>query len=189
MPAPTGDAQASHPGHGSAGEEEAAEPRFLVVGRVRAPRGVQGELRIRILTDFPERFGEQSELWIGSPPRPVVVQRSRIRGDEAWVKLVGFDDRNAVEVFRGSDALVPLEQAMPLPEGTFYIHEIVGLEVWTDEGERLGIVTDVHSLPANDVYVVDTGKAEVWLPAIEDVILEISPDQGRMVVHLLEGLL
>ncbi len=189
MPKRKGDAPVPHRGHGSAGEGESAEPRFLVVGRVRAPHGVRGELRIRILTDFPERFQEQAELWMGTPPQLVVVQRARVRGNEAWVKLVGFDDRNAVEGFRGSDVLIPLEQAMPLPEDTYYIHEIVGLEVWTDEGERLGVVSDVLSLPANDVYVVDADETEIWLPAIEDVILEIDPEEGRMVVRLLPGLL
>jgi len=188
MPRGKRDAPVPHRGHGSAGKEESAEPRFLVVGHVRAPHGVRGELRITILTDFPERFQEQAELWMGSPPRLVVVQRARIQGDVARVKLLGFDDRDSVEGFRGSAVLVPLEQAMPLPDDTYYIHEVVGLEVWTDEGERLGVVSDVLSLPANDIYVVAADEKEIWLPAIEDVVLNIDIHGGRMVVRLLPGL-
>ncbi len=174
--------------NGSAESHLPAEPRFLIVGQVRAPHGVRGEVRVQILTDFPERFRQGAEVWIGPEPRPYTIQQARFHEGDVLIKLVGLDDRDAVESFRGAEVSVPAEHAMPLPEDTFYVHQIVGLHVWTDEGERLGTVTEVLSLPANDVYVVDTAQGEVWLPAIADVVLNIDLEQRRMTVHLLPGL-
>jgi 16S rRNA processing protein RimM len=173
---------------GSAGQDGSAEPRFLVVGHVRAPHGVHGDLRVQILTDFPERFSPDAEIWLGLPPERHIVQRVRMEQDQALITLAGLNDRDSVERFRGTAVLIPREQAMPLPEDTYYIHDIVGLEVWTDAGERLGTVSEVMELPANDVYVVDSPQGEILLPAIADVVLSIDLPAGRMTVHLLPGL-
>ena len=173
---------------GSAGQDRSAEPRFLVVGYVRAPHGVRGDLRVQVLTDFPERFSPGAEIWLGQPPERHVVQEARMEEDQTLVKLVGLNDRNSVERFRGAYVLIPREKAMSLPEDTYYIHDIVGLEVWTDAGERLGIVAEVMELPANDVYVVDSPQGEILLPAIADVVLRVDLAAGRMTVHLLPGL-
>ena len=173
---------------GSAEQEQAAEPRFLVVGFVRAPHGVRGELRVQVLTDFPDRFSPKSEVWLGDPPERHIVLKARFQKDDVLLQLDGLDDRNSVERFRGSELLAPDDRAMPLPENTYYIHEIVGLEVWTDAGDRLGKVVEVLSLPANDVYVVDSPQGDILLPAIADVVLNIDLAAGRMTVHLLPGL-
>jgi len=183
------DGQSLRDANGSAERDLPAEPRFLIVGQVRAPHGVRGELRVQVLTDFPERFRQGAEIWIGPEPRRYTIQNARFYKGDVVIKLVGLDDRNAVEMLRGAEISVPTEQAMPLPADTFYVHQIVGLQVWTDAGQRLGVVSEVLSLPANDVYVVDTAEGEVWLPAIADVILGIDLEQGRMTVHLIPGLL
>jgi len=187
MPRPASGDPPRNESIGSAGQRS-AEPRFLVIGHVGAPHGVRGELRIQVLTDFPERFSPGSEIWLGRPPERRVVQRARIENDQAHVKLVGLDDRNSVERFRNSEVLIPRERAMPLPEDTYYIHDIVGLEVWSDDGERLGTIAEVMELPANDVYVVDSPQGEILLPAIADVILSVDLESHRMTVHLLPGL-
>lgn len=175
--------------NGSAQRDPQAEPRFLIVGQVRAPHGVRGEVRVQILTDYPERFCQGAAVWIGPERLRHTIQKARFHEGDVLLKFVGLDTRNAVESFRGAEVSVPVEQAMPLPDGTFYVHQIVGLDVWTDEGERLGPVVEVLSLPANDVYVVQTAHGEAWLPAIADVVLDINLAQGRMTVHLLPGLL
>jgi 16S rRNA processing protein RimM len=173
---------------GSAEGDRSAEPRFLVVGAVRAPRGLRGELRVRIETDFPERFRKGARVWIGDPPEPFVIDGARIQGDEVWLTLEGLNDRESVEGFRGSEVLVPVEEAIALPEDAYYLHQIIGLEVWTDEGKKLGTVSDVMSLPANDVYVVNSPQGDLWLPAIADVVLDIDLERRRMTVHLIPGL-
>lgn len=175
-------------GRGSAVERRSAEPQFLVAGHIRAPHGVKGELRVQVLTDFPERFQPGAEVWVGDFPQPFRVERARFTDDIVRLRLAGVGDRTAAEALRGLDIRVPRGEAMPLPEGTFYIHDIVGLEVWTEEGERLGEVSEVMSLPANDVYVVDSEQGEILLPAIRDVILDIDIETGRLTVRMLPGL-
>ena len=173
---------------GSAEQDQAAEPRFLVIGRVRTPHGVRGEIRVQLLTDFHDRFSPESEVWLGDPPERHVVQKARFDKDDVLLKLDGMDDRNSVEGLRGFDVLASEGVAMPLPANTYLVRDIVGLEVWTDAGENLGKVAEVLSLPANDVYVVDSQHGEILLPAIADVILNVDVSAGRMTVHLLPGL-
>jgi len=89
---------------------------------------------------------------------------------------------------RGSLLVVRREEVHPLPEGFHYVFEIVGLEVETEAGERIGRVVDVLPMPANDVYVVDRDGTEVLLPAIQDLI-RIDKSEGRLVIRDMEGLL
>ena len=95
-----------------------------------------------------------------------------------------------MEVYRGRDLLVSREEAVALGENENFIVDLMGMEVWTDEEERLGLLTDVLKTGANDVYVVETeDKKEVLLPAIPSCILEVDTAAGRMTVHIPEGLL
>jgi len=117
----------------------------------------------------------------------VIGARSKGAG---WIlRLDGVTDRNAAEGYRGA---VIRAQASDLPElapGEWWIDDLVGLEVVTDEGKPLGRLEEVLELPANDVYVVRSEKGEVLLPAIEDVIVAVDLEEERMTVHLLPGLI
>jgi 16S rRNA processing protein RimM len=84
---------------------------------------------------------------------------------------------------------IPIEEAMPLGEDEYYVYQIVGLDVWTAEGEYLGRISEVLFTGANDVYVVQGEKGEILIPAIEDVVLEVDLDGGRLTVELMEGLI
>jgi 16S rRNA processing protein RimM len=109
----------------------------------------------------------------------------------ALLKLQGCDDRSTAETLRGYLVQIPIEQAIPLEEGEFFEHQIVGLQVWTSAGEHLGRVEEILYTGANEVYVIRSpqpGRAELLIPAIEDVVLEIDPQAGRLVVELIEGL-
>jgi len=105
------------------------------------------------------------------------------------LKLGGCDDRNAAEGLRGLLVQVPVDDAVPLEEGEYYHFQIVGLRVETDAGELLGRVVEVLETGANDVYVVRGPRGEVLLPAVESVVDVLDPAAGRMVVHLLPGML
>lgn len=188
MPRPAGGAPLRKKKVGSAEQNRAAEPRFLVIGRIRAPHGVRGELRVQVLTDLRDRFSPQFEVWFGDPPERHVVQRARFDKDDVLLKFEGLDDRNSVEHFRGFDLLASADLAVPLPANSYLVRDIVGLEVWTDAGDNLGKIAEVLSLPANDVYVVDSPQGEILLPAIADVVLNVDVSAGRMTVHLLPGL-
>lgn len=154
-----------------------------------APHGLRGELKCRVITDFPEqRFKRGATLRIrGEAHR---VQSARVQGGVVLLKLAGVADRNAAEGFRGADVEVAIQDALVLPPGQFYWHQVIGLEVEdVTTHESLGRVTDILETGANDVYVVRGPDGESLIPAIKEVIKEIDPARGRMLIEPLPGLL
>ena len=170
------------------------EPRYLVVGRILRPHGIRGELRVGIITDYPERLGQQACFYLASPDAPAVVQRYSVEelrghGDALLLKLHGCDDRNAADELRGMLVQIPVEAAVPLEEGEYYHFQLIGVRVEMESGEWLGQVVEVLATGANDVYVVRGPWGEVLLPAVDDVVLELDLELRRMVVRLLPGTL
>lgn len=165
-----------------------AGPSHLVVGRILGPHGLKGEVKVEILTDFPERFGLLETVYLGEELSPVVIEGQRFNKNRIILKLPGCDDREGAGKLRGQFIHVPVEEAMPLGDGEYYLYEILGLEVWTEEGEYLGCVEDILFTGSNDVYVVKNGDREVLIPALSDVVTEVDTDRGRLTVRLMEGL-
>jgi 16S rRNA processing protein RimM len=155
------------------------------VGRILAPHGVRGELKVEPLTDFPERFRRGARVWLRGEPRR--IEGSRLIGRSVLLKLDGINDRTAAAALRDEELFVP--QAKSLPDANiFYQHDIVGLAVETAAGEALGKVEGIFSTGANDVYVVRGAQGELLLPAIDDVVKQIDLAGRRVVVELLPGL-
>lgn len=161
-------------------------PRYLVVGKVVAPWGTRGELKVKILTDFPDRFRDLNRVYLGDEPR--MLEGYKRHGRWVILKLEGCADRNSAEKVRGELVQVPLEEAVPLSEDEYYVYQIVGLEVWTREGKRLGEISEVLFTGANEVYVVKGERGEILVPAIEDVVKEVDLEGGRLIVEPLEGI-
>lgn len=179
---------------GSGARSRVPEPRFLAVGQVVGAHGVQGELRVEILSDDPQRFARLERVFLGpDDENPVAchIESSRLHGGRVLLKLEGYDDRTAAEGLRQTMVFVPIEEAIPLEEGEYFEHQIVGLEVWTTGGELLGEVVDILYSPANEVYVVRRPgeRREILIPAIADVVQDVDLDAGRLTIELLEGLL
>ncbi len=178
---------------GGSGKANTPEPRYLVVGRVVRPHGVQGELRVEIITGFPERLEQHDHFYLADPDSPEDVRRYPAEGmrqhkGTLLLKLAGCDDRNEAELLRGMLVQIPFEEAVPLEDGEYYHFQIVGVRVETESGEWLGQVTEVLETGANDVYLVRGPRGEVLLPAITDVVRKLDVEEKRMVVHLLPGM-
>ncbi len=166
------------------------EPRYLAVGRVLRPHGIRGEVRAEILTDYPERIAELERLYVGETYHPRAVRGLRFHKGAMLLSLEGCDDRNAAEALRGEYLYVALEDAVPLEEGEYYLHQLEGMEVFTEEGEALGTIVEVLSVPgANDVYVVHGLRGEVLIPAIREVVKTLDIESSRMVIRPLPSLL
>lgn len=170
------------------------EPRYLTIGRILRPHGVRGELRVEIITDYPERLGQHTDFYLAYPDSPEAVQRYlveklRFHKEVLLLKLEGCDDRNRADELRGMLVQIPVEKAVPLEEGEYYHFQLVGVGVETESGEWLGQVIEVLETGANDVYVVQGPRGEVLLPAVDDVVLELDLESKWMVVHLLPGML
>jgi 16S rRNA processing protein RimM len=164
------------------------EPRYLAIGRVARPFGLRGELKMQLLTDYHEQLGRLRTVYLGPQAQPWEIEAIRLHKAAALLKLDGCDDRTAAEALRGALVQIAREDAVPLKEGEYYEHQIVGMTVVEEDGTLLGEVVEIISTGANDVYVVRGTDGELLLPAIESVILEIDLDVDRMVVHVMEGL-
>ncbi|MGC9348263.1 MAG: ribosome maturation factor RimM [Anaerolineae bacterium] len=166
------------------------EPRYLAVGRVLRPHGIRGELKIEVLTDYPERLVELDKVYIGESYQPHEVVSARPHKKAVLLKLKEYQDRNAAEELRDELVYVAIEDAIPLEEDEYYEYQVEGLEVITDEGDLLGEVVDVLTVPrGHDVLVVHGPVGETLIPMIEDIVVELDLDAGRMVIHPLPGLL
>lgn len=161
--------------------------RWLYVGRITAPFGVNGEVRASLDTEFPERLPERP-VFIGDERRPLTVEEVRLHRREALLKLRGVDTVEAADALRDQPLYVAAQDSAPLPEGRYYVHQIVGLEVRTTAGERYGVVKDVLLRPANDVYVIRHANREVLAPAIADVVKAIDLAAGTMTIEVLPGM-
>lgn len=165
------------------------EPRYLAIGRILRPHGIAGELRVEVFTDFPERLSTLEFLYVGSSYRRYTLHSVRSHQGCLLLRLVEITDRNAAELLRNQIVWVSSADAVPLEEGEYYFHQLLGMQVSTEAGEVLGEIVEVLDTPgANDVYVVHGLRGEVLIPAIRDVVLSIDIQAGHMVIRPLPGL-
>lgn len=163
--------------------------RDVVVGKIVAPFGVRGELKVVALTDFPERFDKGNELIIapvkGDRRSMRVLSSSEHKGGYT-VKLEGVDSREDAEALRGAQVIIDESELAELPEDKYYLFDIVGLKVVTDDGREFGEVTEVLQASGNDVYITSTG---LCIPALKTVVAKVDVDAGLMVIRPVPGLL
>ncbi|MGQ9513042.1 ribosome maturation factor RimM [Thermodesulfitimonas sp.] len=165
---------------------------FITVGEIVAPHGCRGAVRILPLTDFPERFLRMKKLTLFKEGERKTYAVEEARGHKRFilVKLAGIDTMDDAAALRGALIQVPRGETVPLPPGRYYVFEIIGLKVWSEEGAFLGEVSAVITTGANDVYGIRTPSGrEILIPALKAVVREIDLQEGRMVVRLPEGLL
>ena len=161
----------------------------MAIARVLKPWGVHGELKLEVLTSFPDQLGRLTRVYLGDEAVGHDVVRFRWNGHELLLQLVDVCDRNGAEPLRGQLVQIAREEAAPLQAGQFYEHQIVGLSVVTVDGQALGQVVEVLATGANDVYVVQGPRGEILLPARVEVVRAIDLDAGTMTVSLLPGLM
>ena len=160
-------------------------PRYLVVARIVAPFGARGEVKAELRTDYPDRLASRTTVFLGredEEPRAYTLRGVRFHQGRALLSLVGCDDRTTAESLRGLLVQVPTAEAPLPPPGSFYIYQIIGLEVQGIDGALLGRVTAVLTTGSNDVYVVQGDKGEILVPAVSDFVRQIDLEHGRMIV-------
>jgi 16S rRNA processing protein RimM len=155
----------------------------MVIGEIAGSFGVRGELKVQPLTDFPERFDDLSEILVGPERRPYRVERARRHSGRYILKLTGVDTPEAVDSLRGAELAVPRDQAIPLPEGHFYLEDIIGATVLDERGEEIGSIRDVLRTGSNEVFVVRGNGGERLIPVIADAIESLDVGNGRVVVR------
>lgn len=170
--------------------ENSAEPHFLVIGKILKPHGVRGEMRVMPHTDLPERFTWLESVYVGDK-KPVLIEVESVRFHKNLIllKLVGYDSREAVESLRNQWLQVDEVDAIPLEEDEYFLFQLEGLTVKTDEDELLGTIQQVIQTGANNVFVVKSTKGELLIPDTKEVVLDIDFDAKLMLVHIIDGLL
>ena len=170
--------------------ESSAEPHFLAVGRISRPHGVQGEVRVELLTDHPERFEWLEAIYVGEQnPRLVPIESVRHHQGVVLLKLAGYPSRTEAELLRGELLQVLEADAVPLAEDEYYLFRLIGVAVYTEDGKHLGRLSEILETGANNVFVVEGEERQYLLPDIRDVVKEIDLESGRMTIHPMPGLL
>ena len=167
--------------------------QYLRVGTVTTTHGLQGEVKVYPTTDDPRRFLKLKQVFLrtGKEDLPLEIAQVRFAKNLVILKFKGYDRIEDVTAFRQKELYVARENAVRLSENEYYIADLIGMQVFLEDGSQLGTLRDVIETGANDVYEVtraDGGK-DVLIPAIRQCILEVVPEENRMTVHLLEGML
>lgn len=159
---------------------------LISVGKIVAPHGVRGDVRVAILTDFPDRFHKLRTVHLDNG-MILTVEGARRHKQFVLLKFKGFDTMSAAEQLRGQLIKVTREDVVVLPAGHYYFFDIIGLTVYTEAGENLGTITDILQTGSNDVYVTEgPGKKTLLIPALKEVVRHIDIPGKQMVVKLQE---
>jgi 16S rRNA processing protein RimM len=170
---------------------------LLRMGYVVRAHGVRGAFKVIPETDDPSRFEKLEFVYLGRSPaeaRPVRVQQVQYqptrRGLLVLLQVETIVDRDAAEALRGQGVYARAGDLPALEEGEFYLHDLIGLQVETEEGEVVGTVAEVLEMPAHLIYVVERpGRPQALIPGVEAFVRELDFERRRLVVRLIEGLL
>ena len=184
------DQDSSNPIHPYPGSSIPGEPGFLAVGKLRRPHGVSGDILMEVLTDFPERLKEGKTLYLGDAHTPQELTHVRKHQNLLIIHLAGYTTPETVSELRNLVVYVRTKEIPPLPQGEYYHHQLIGLQVVDEQGETLSTIQAILETGANDVLITrtPTGK-EILIPVIESVVLKIDLAQGLVQVKLPPGLL
>lgn len=165
---------------------------FLKAGVISSTHGVRGEVKVFPTTGEPERFRTLKKVYLDTGRERIRLEIAGVKFFKqfAILKFHGIDNINEIEKYRGCSLWVEREDAVPLEEDEYYIGDLIGMEVFTEDGDKFGVLKDVMETGANDVYIVDTPEhGEILVPAIHDCILNVDIEEKKMKIHLLPGLI
>ncbi len=160
----------------------------LEIGQIVNTHGLRGDLKVMPWCDDPEIFDQLAYVIIDGEEYD--IEKSRMQKNMVLLKLEGIDNINDAEKYRNKILTVPREELGDLPDGTYYICDLLGCNVTTDEGRDLGEIKDIIKTGSNDVYVVeDADGKQVLIPVIDQVVLSVDVDEKKVVIKPLKGLI
>ncbi|NMA68635.1 MAG: 16S rRNA processing protein RimM [Desulfitobacterium sp.] len=163
----------------------------VLIGEITKPHGIKGELKVRPITDFPERFKKLQEVILVAPKGTkdtFKIKKANVQGTDIYLALDGVNSRDEAEKLRGMAIKIKSSEVPPLGKGRYYYFELEGMEVY--EGDNyLGILTQILETGANDVYLVKGPQGEICVPALKTVVKKVDVPGKRMDVILPPGLL
>jgi 16S rRNA processing protein RimM len=162
------------------------KPEFLSIGILRKAHGINGEMRMEVWTDFPERIVQGKEIFISENKEKFTIQSFRKINDGYLIRLEGIIDPETTQRIRNKIVYITSKDQPPLISGQFYYHDIIGLETFTIEKEYLGKIIEIIQTGSNDVYVVNDDnqeKPQILLPAIPSVIINVDLKNRKIIVN------
>ena len=167
------------------------ETEWATIGKVVALFGLHGELKVRSLSDIPNRFAELEAVHLGPDRTRYLVKGVRpYKGEMVVLKLAGIEDANAAETLRNFDVAIPLNQLAKLPPDSYYQHDILGLQVRTLDGRDIGPIVDIMVTGSNDVYIINAADGrQILIPAIKEVIKQVDLIHKMVYIEPIRGLL
>lgn len=165
--------------------------QLLQVGVISSTHSVRGEVKVFPTTDDVKRFKKLKKVILdtGKEQLPLEIEGVKFFKQFVILKFRGIDNINDIEKYKGKSLLVDREHAVKLKKDEYFIADMIGMDVFTEEGELFGALKDVMETGANDVYIIEmTDGKEVLVPAIKQCILDVDIENRKMVIHLLEGL-
>ena len=166
--------------------------QLLQVGVITQTHGVHGEVKVFPTTDDPERFLDLEYVFLdtGREKKKLTIQSVKFFKQFVILKFKGINNINDIEKYKRCPLMVDRENAVELEEDEYFIADMIGMEVFTEDGEIFGTLKDVIETGANDVYIINSKKhGEVLIPAIKECILDVNVKEGKMLVRLMEGLI
>ena len=166
--------------------------KYLEIGQIVNTFGIKGMVKIKPFTDDINRFDRLKKIYISNKngKKEYQIQEVKYHKNMVLMKLEGVDTPEQADLLRQSYLLVDRADEEPLEEGVYYIVDLLGLEVYTDDNKLLGKVDDIFNTGSNDIYVV---KDEMWkqilLPGIPEVLKNVDLEKGKITVHLIPGLI
>lgn len=162
------------------------------VGVYANTHGVRGEIKVFPTTDDTSRFKKLKKVYLdlGKEKMELEIQSVRFFKNMVILKFKGIDNINDIEKYKGKDLLIQRKDAVKLDEDEYFICDIIGSKVVTEDGEEVGSLKEVLQTGANDVYVVTTpDKKEILLPVIKDCVLDVNTEEKIVTVHLMAGIM
>lgn len=166
--------------------------QYLQVGVITQTHGVRGEVKVFPTTDDPERFLDLKKVLLDTGKEKISLEIKSVKFFKQFVilKFKGIDNINDIERYKRCPLLVNREDAVELEEDEYFIADMIGMAVWTDDDKEFGTLKDVIETGANDVYIIQSkDHGEVLVPAIKECIIDVNVEEQKMVIHLMDGLL
>lgn len=165
--------------------------QYFEIGQIVNTFGIKGMVKVNPFTDDISQFEEMETILVDKKGslQEMQIEEVKYSKNQVLLKLKGIETVNDAEKYRNCYLKLPREKARKLPKNTYFIADLIGLEVYTEEGKLLGKVDDIYNTGASDIYIIkDTLGKQILLPAIKEVIKQIDLEQEKIVVHLLDGL-
>ena len=164
---------------------------MYLIGTIVKPQGIKGEVKVKSVSPDPDRFNDLDSVYIKSEKiQTYSIENLRISNGFVFLKFVQVNSRNDAELLRGKELLISEDQLIDLEDDEYFVHELIGCRIVSEEGRPIGEIEDIIEGNSNDIYIVKSPDGHEYLiPAIKDVVKKVDITARQVTIHVLDGLL